>query len=811
MKLALGLVGLGLLTSEVALSQSLLGKERAQRRDQVISAEEQILSGDTFYRASEFEKAVEAYRAAYSLLPEGEKTAGLRAGARQRYAQAAVEAAKVMNREGRREDALRLMEEVLSPDVDPDYAPAQIMQGKLFDPIRSNPAATPEHVANVDEVRRLLYTAEGAYNLGDFDKALALYESVLRIDQYNKAARRGMERCNAQISEYAGVAYDHMRADLLNQVEAGWQLPEKKVLAEELLFQDVGAIGGGVQARALNRKLDEIIVPFVEFEESSLREAVEYLEAQARNLDPISEESEKGVSFVIDVGSGNTPEAREVLNRRFSFRLRNVPLRQVLEYVTRQTKTRYRVDDFAVVISPLAGATDTLVVRRYKVPPAFMTQSSAATAADNDPFGSDDEGQSRLAPRLSAREILENSGVGFPEGATASFNAALGELFVKNTSVNHQAVEDVLAALREQEPIQVVIETKLVRVEQENIEELGFDTAFDKLVNDGNMFLGGGTTSNGRASDFITGLNPVSAGLRSGDFAVSGDPLNNLLNREQRQVTAAVTTLSGTNTFTPDDVSDSVASAPGFLSALGVIDDYGVSVLLRGLQNKKGVDLMTQPSVVTRNGEQAVIESVKELIYPTEYDPPEMPDSIGTSTLTDLDTGQSVSPTSFIPTPSHPTAFETANVGTILEVQPIVSQDRSVVDLTITPTIKEFLGFINYGEPLRGGSTQASFGLSGIDVTGQAGEVTSNDILMPLFDTVRARTQVTIANGHTVLIGGVVTEQVEKVEDKVPLLGDLPLIGRGFRSEVNLRQKKLVMIFVTVRVVDPGGNDYQPR
>jgi general secretion pathway protein D len=51
---------------------------------------------------------------------------------------------------------------------------------------------------------------------------------------------------------------------------------------------------------------------------------------------------------------------------------------------------------------------------------------------------------------------------------------------------------------------------------------------------------------------------------------------------------------------------------------------------------------------------------------------------------------------------------------------------------------------------------------------------------------------------------------VKKVEDKVPILGDIPLLGRAFRSKGESSQKRNLLIFVTATLVDPGGASRPP-
>jgi general secretion pathway protein D len=67
-------------------------------------------------------------------------------------------------------------------------------------------------------------------------------------------------------------------------------------------------------------------------------------------------------------------------------------------------------------------------------------------------------------------------------------------------------------------------------------------------------------------------------------------------------------------------------------------------------------------------------------------------------------------------------------------------------------------------------------------------------------------TSCTVWDGQTVVLGGLITENVQRQKDKVPVLGDLPFLGRLFRSEQNITQRKNLVIFVTPTIIDPSGN-----
>ena len=66
-------------------------------------------------------------------------------------------------------------------------------------------------------------------------------------------------------------------------------------------------------------------------------------------------------------------------------------------------------------------------------------------------------------------------------------------------------------------------------------------------------------------------------------------------------------------------------------------------------------------------------------------------------------------------------------------------------------------------------------------------------------------TQVTVYDGQTVVLGGLMREDVQKVQDKTPIVGDLPFVGSLFRSSNNQRIKRNLLIFVSAGLLDPAG------
>jgi general secretion pathway protein D len=215
---------------------------------------------------------------------------------------------------------------------------------------------------------------------------------------------------------------------------------------------------------------------------------------------------------------------------------------------------------------------------------------------------------------------------------------------------------------------------------------------------------------------------------------------------------------------------------------------------------------MNAPSVLARSGQKATIEIIREFIYPTEYEAPEIPTNVGNNNNGGNNGGNNLpgvnlggqAPQGFPVTPATPTAWETRNVGVLLEIEPTLGQSDYVIDLRFAPEIVEFEGFINYGSPILA---------PGADALGNPVSVviTENRIEMPVFSTRKVNTALSIYDGHTVSVGGLMREDVQKVEDKVPILGDIPIIGRLFQSNAENRIKSNLIVFVTAQIIDATG------
>ena len=163
----------------------------------------------------------------------------------------------------------------------------------------------------MERVRHLLYKAQGYFDSGLYDRAKMTYEDVLHIDAYNKAARRGMEKVAAQKSNYLESARDHTRSEMLTQVAAAWERQDHKNVEVPLIGEDGAITLGGGEADILT-KLNTIIIPEVNLNQTTLSEALDYLRAVSIQLDNTTlDQNQKGISIVEQLGDSTHPAVQK--------------------------------------------------------------------------------------------------------------------------------------------------------------------------------------------------------------------------------------------------------------------------------------------------------------------------------------------------------------------------------------------------------------------------------------------------------------------------------------------------------------------
>ena len=839
-----------------------ISKREIERRQAALPrGVEAVARGQAAMQSRNYRLAHDEFRTALNLLPDAVTSEKTHDQALTGFCDSGVKLADQYVADGNYVDAETTLREVLQDRYDPDCRPALELLAHLQQPGYFNKTTGSGFVQKVEEVKQLLADAQGYYDSGRYDLAFKKYEQVLAIDPYNTAARRGEEKIDNTKYNYSEEAYNETRARAVWQVEKGWEHPVKKYSkgVEPLTESFQRDVTGTAR---ITQKLNTIIIPRVEFRDASVREAIDFLRQQAAANDTNPDEK-KGVDIVLRltplgqiappaipvepappnqaaVAPGAPPEAAppnavttpipakpiiappivagapiSASEARITITLNQIPLGEALRYIAAQAGLKVKVEPYAISIIPITEQSNDLITKEYRVPPGFISTSvnvgrsaleqgayktgAAAPVGGGGATGTgkdteESTGGHQLVNREGAKEFLESQGVPFPPGASAHFLPQSSRLIVRNTADNLELVDAIVEQASVAGPKQVEIEAKFIEINQNNLKELGFDWLLGQFnVGNHKIFAGGGTSGTGApvnpadwpfvppGSTNPVGQFPVTAGNRSGEFAISASAIDALLFPNM-----------GASTL-----------APGIFGLSGVFTDPQFQVVIRALNQKKGIDLLSAPKITTKSGQRAVIEIVREFRYPTQFTEPKVPDIQGRGS------SSSTTTTIALPVvgPSTPSNFETRNTGVTLEVEPVVGPDGITIDLNLVPQVVEFEGFINYGSPIKT-VNPALLGFSPTTLLGTTTEaitLTDNVINQPIFSTRKVTTSVSVWDGQTVVLGGLMREDVQKVEDRTPFIGDLPLVGRLFRTNVDQHIKRNLIIFVTARLVNPAG------
>ncbi len=212
----------------------------------------------------------------------------------------------------------------------------------------------------------------------------------------------------------------------------------KKDLQEEVLGSYGIAREESAGAAYITRKLQNIIIPRIDFEDTTVEEAIDFLRQRAAELDTTElDPARKGINFVIrrprNADGGSDPGARRVRE----LRIRNVPLATALKYICDQTKLRFKVDDFALTLVSATESGEEIFTRTFRVPPDFASALNSG--------GDDSAAGAKPSFRKPMIELLKAAGINFPEGSSAT--TSRGVLLVSNTPGELDKIEQLVQAI----------------------------------------------------------------------------------------------------------------------------------------------------------------------------------------------------------------------------------------------------------------------------------------------------------------------------------------------------------------------------
>ncbi|MDR0647232.1 MAG: type II and III secretion system protein [Puniceicoccales bacterium] len=349
------------------------------------------------------------------------------------------------------------------------------------------------------------------------------------------------------------------------------------------------------------------------------------------------------------------------------------------------------------------------------------------------------------AEELNLKKFFEKIGILFQEPHTG-FAYDGTRLIISHTLKNLDKISQILSFY--QNTYQVSIEAKFLEVQQGVLEELGVKWNFGK-----------DNRAHVQTEETLRSMKNLQTALTANAESSTPPSFPNILN---------------------------LGPKSSFLNAATVLNGYQMGCIMQALEQKTGTDLMSAPKITVLSGRKAEIIVAQEFRYPESY----------RDTHAEVGgTGRDAPSAGTALMAGTPEKFVTRNVGVEMSVTPIVESNYRI-NLALEPCVTEFEGFVEYG-----GNNVVTYGTNK--------HVLNAGYYQPIFSKRQIKTEVTIQNGSTVVMGGLTREEVKEVRDRVPLLGDIPLLGKIFSSQGHSTQKRNLLIFVTANLLDADGRMLQ--
>jgi type II secretory pathway component GspD/PulD (secretin) len=205
-----------------------------------------------------------------------------------------------------------------------------------------------------------------------------------------------------------------------------------------------------------------------------------------------------------------------------------------------------------------------------------------------------------------------------------------------------------------------------------------------------------------------------------------------------------------------------VVDSPGQLNVSGVIDHVTYNAVLEALKQLDSSRVLSAPRITVINNQPARLRRGENRFFFDEFEQQ--------STGGGVNVGAT---TSTVPSGS---AVQ-LQLGITFEVLPSVGNDMNTIILAIFSQIVDFIRF----------------------------EQLTEDISLPITDENSLSTQVSVNSGETVVMGGMLSAESNVSENKVPLFGDIPILGYLFKKKEETERPQHLLVFVTASIIDPDG------
>ncbi|MGH7972458.1 MAG: pilus (MSHA type) biogenesis protein MshL, partial [Limisphaerales bacterium] len=222
--------------------------------------------------------------------------------------------------------------------------------------------------------------------------------------------------------------------------------------------------------------------------------------------------------------------------------------------------------------------------------------------------------------------------------------------------------------------------------------------------------------------------------------------------------------LGGINRF--PIIGSSASTAPGVNLTTLVFTNFNTSAAVNALAQQGNVEVISKPRIRTMNNQTAMIKVGEEVPF--------------FNTTTTLIPGTTVGTSTALSS----TLVSSVTIGTILSLTPQISEN-DWISMEVSPVLTSLKAVTTFSGG--GGGTTGTSGATAPDL-----------------DTKQASTLVRMHDNTTVVLGGLIQSQQAKNDTKVPILGDIPLLGKLFTGTFRFTQRRELVIFVTPHIIRDG-------
>ena len=642
----------------------------------------------------------------------------------------------------------------------------------------------PNKEAQAYQIQVLLEQARRLALAKDYSSALVKYNEVLLIDPYNADATQGRRGISRRIAYMGNERYVNTHRRAVAEVEWKYAMPilpestgsSENVVADKIAKPEV------IRTPIIQPKLEKIMINQLDFKDIPISKIVQYLQEQSRKVDTDQNAAQKGVNIIYIGDVRNADESDEDRKKRAELRAKQDEELRKKQEEARKNQKSDEEDEEEEAERPSRASSR--VAASFSNEPKVSLQSFKQRSLL--------EALQLLCqaakPKLSMH-IDDYAVVLTPEDMT------LSNMILRSYPVTISASDEREAP----EKISEKIKTKIIA--------LGGKAAFPKgAVLYYNPDTKRVSVNNTRENHIIiqkilednyrpTDSTMVQVMVKLVD--INQNDLDELAFNWQLAVNAAEKRQLPDGKLNNTMIMDANNPLLRYYNNAGerIGGDVAGSLLSWVWQNDKGTrvvasmfamnqadssDVLMSPRITVKDGVEGAINMIEIHHFPD-------------SEWNDIDVPQSDN--AFFYATAQPELEEETELGVDFKVKPVVNGNLITAEINVN--FKTLAGWAEYDTRI---------------IDPETGDVEDgNYYRMPILNTPSIHTQITAKDGETIIAGGVVADETSSVNDKIPILGDIPFIGRLFQSKGSKSTKRNLLVFVTFRLVKPDGSPVDPR